>query len=67
MHKLLKYILSMHLTICKKIQHRIRAIITCQSFLIVLFQNSHKHFTNVIGKLRMVANIHGAKEHETRD
>jgi len=67
MQKILKNILSMHLTICKKIQHQIGAIITCQSFLIVLSQNSHKHFANVIGKLRMIANIHGAKEHETRD
>jgi hypothetical protein len=57
----------MRLTICKNIQHRIGAIITCQSFLIVLFQNSHKHFANVTRKLRMIANIHGAKEHETRD
>jgi hypothetical protein len=36
-------------------------------FFIVLFKNSHKHFANVIGKLRMIANIHGAKEHETRN
>jgi hypothetical protein len=34
--------------------HRTGAIITCQNFLTIFFWSLHKHFTNVIGRLKMM-------------
>jgi len=50
-----KSILSMLLVICLEIRHRTGAIITCQNFLTIFFWSLHKHFANVIEKLRMTS------------